>query len=438
MAINIDSLISRLDSLYGGAYSSLNKALGTNVNDYSSAMQNSSTVKAIARGGSDLYGVVADAASLQVVPYLVATSSVIVNAGSVYFNGVSKAVGTVVVALDFTDKNENSLTNGASITTALYGAYISCRDGSPAPTIAVTKELIYGYTNTASTNTIPLPDAPRGDVLLAKVYVMKGTGIASGFGCTDIRPNYEIAPSDDQITTLFSGFDNVENTFAAKSFKADFSNGLTALNAYTVAQTGMSLKAYTPTFLYTDGFKQLFADNYNEDLYTPLMLVGATQGNGGTYINYNKKLYKTNLIDAITVTPTITSTQQIKIWGVTPTNSYLTTFVNTTDTILYLQNTNGFDTSGDAAIYNYDGSFDFISYTGKTASSLTTVTNLDSTHRSGDSIYGVSNLSVYIPVSSSANNAYAVGTSTSKFYSVIQASYITNAYYSSLIQIRNH
>lgn len=434
MAIDIITLINRLDLLYGNSYTALNTALGVTVNDYNSAKQLTSDAKAIARGGSDRYGVVADANALKVVAFASPTYACYVNSGNVYFNGVSKSVPTIVVPVGNTDNSGITFDVSSTATHSCFAAYISCRDGSPTPTVAVTKGYYSVYGLGGATGIAPLPTIPRGDIPLAQIIAQRSipTGIPY---VTDIRPKYEVAPSDDQITTLFSGFNTVEDTIGAKTFRSDFTSAINALNVYTVAQTGQTLKNYTATYSLTEGFKQLYADNYNEDLYTPLLLAAPSIGQSTVY---NKKLYSTNLLDAITQTATWTATVQLKVWAVCPTNSYVTAFVNTSDTTIYLQNTNGFDAPGDAAIYNYDGSFDMISYTGKTATSLTTVSRIDNTHRSGDSIYGVSNLSVYIPVASTSNNSYSIGTSTSRFYSVIQASYINDAYHLSRIQIRNH
>jgi hypothetical protein len=81
-----------------------------------------------------------------------------------------------------------------------------------------------------------------------------------------------------------------------------------------------------------------------------------------------------------------------------------------------------------------------ISYTSHTASSLAGVTQIDSLHRTGDFVYGVESIPVYVASGAAQSVVYSIGTSSSKYYSVISATYASMSVGTSNAQaiIRNH
>lgn len=437
MAITIDNIIQRLDLMYGTAYTGLLSALGTDVNSPNTAKQLTSDAKSMIRGGSDRIGVVADDNALKVVAFASPTYTVYVNAGNVYFNGVSKSVPTIIVPVGNTDNSGIAFDTSCTATHSCYAAYITCRDTSTTPTVAVTKGYYSVYGLGGATGIAPLPTFPRNDIPLAQIIAQRSipTGIPY---VTDIRPKYEIAPSDAMVTALFTAFDTTENILLAKTYQSDFISAISALNNYCLTVTGQSLRSYTPTYAYSDGFRQLYSNSYGSDLYQTLLLAGPSSTVSlSSYIG--KNLYTPANIDVITNTAsTWIGTTQIGVFGVVGTYGMLTTPVLTTDSIVYLTNAAGFVTAGQAAIYNYDGSYDYVTYTGKTATSLTGVAKQTKTHKTGDSIYGVIIQNVYIPSGAAQNVAYAVGTSTTKFYSVLSATYNSVGTSSAQTLIRNH
>lgn len=438
MSISLTDLVAKFDALYGAAYTSLTSALGNTINDYRCVKQDTTIIKSTVRGGSDLIGVVDNTTTDFAVGALASpTYSVYVNPGDLYFNNVKKTIlATTTVNLGDADVLGNSVASYvAPLPNTGYAAYITIQD-SASPSVTVTKGTNYSY-GTGNITNCPLPAFPRNEIPVAKVYI--GAGGATGI--SDIRQVYAAAPSDALVLAMFSGVDSVENTSLVKTFNSDFSAGLTSLNSYCQSQTGQTLKAYFANNTWTDGFRQLYADQYTVDLKTNLYAVSPT---GMVPTVYGNVLKTPNTIQVVTdsVNVTWSATTTVQVYAVKNAYGYLS-LPQASSAICNLSIANLTASSafpvanGYGAVDNYDGTFNWFQYGSSNQTEIATVVGISGDHKAWDKVYNVELTNIYIPSGALQNVAYAVGTSGSKYLGIAVATIPIFGTYSARVKITN-